>query len=222
MGKMEAIDCWPAFLARDKQELFFVRFNAPDSLRVNKRVSKSGEVSEFFHNINVLDVDSGSLKSLGVWDSLTQDIRDTVVKLDNGDEIDKVNKMEHARKYRRNKYPGVPNTLTCVNCNVEQKMSPGLIVKNAEKMAKEKGILYTPADYVAKFVCSKCNPKRRGRAPSHNLPPKVELVCKCGKKVIYPASVALKFAEKKGLKVEEYIKGYVCQVCHPTKGRHKK
>jgi hypothetical protein len=191
-----------------------------DKLRVNRRISKAGEMHEFFYHIPITDVDTDNLKFLGIWDGLSQELKDTLVRLDNGDVEVAQARMEHARKHRRNKYPGVPDQVVCCNCGKEQKMAPSMIVARAEKIAKEKGIICTPEDYIKGFKCQKCCPTK-GRKPSHNLPPKVELKCKCGASVTYPASIALKFAEKKGLTVEAYVKGYECQKCHPTKGRKK-
>jgi hypothetical protein len=223
--KMEPINTevgFKSFLI-DGKELYFVRLNG-NKLRVNERISKSGETRESFYDIPITDVSVDSLKDLELWESLTQELKDEIVKFDNSNIEEAKDRMEHARKHRRNKYPGVSDTVTCVNCNVEQKLAPSVIVARAEKIAKEKGIIFTPEDYCKGFVCQKCFPSRRGKKPSHNLPPKIELVCirKCGKKVVYPASIVAKTIAKKGITLEQYVGNFVCQSCFPTKGRPKK
>ena len=206
---------WPIFLSRDRKEYRFIRMDG-NTLRVNHRINKLGEIHEFFYDMDVLKVDTSTLKSLGAWDNLSQDVKDKLVRVDEGDIEEAANRMEHARKYKRNKYPGVAHSVTCSNCGESKEMSPGLIVKGAEKIAKEKNIIYTAEDFCRDFKCSRCFPKRRGRAASTNLPPKVELKCKCGKSIIYPASVVAKTASKKGLTVEKYVTGYACRKCKPS------
>lgn len=212
---------WPTFFSRSRKEFKFIRFEAPDILRVNRDSVKAGEHHESFYNLKVHDVDIDNLKFLDVWDQLSKDLQEKLIKGDEEVVVEAQERMEHARKHRRNKYPNVPHEVTCKNCGVVQKMSPGMIVARAEKIAKEKSNnLYTAEDYIKAFICQKCNPTK-GRKPSHNLPPKIELKCKCGKTVLYPAAVALKFATKKGLTIEKYISTYQCQTCNPTKGRKK-
>jgi hypothetical protein len=211
---------WPTFISRSRKDFRFIRFEAPDILRVNRELVQAGEHYEFFYHLKVHDVDVDNLKFLGVWDKLSKDLQERLIKGDIEQEVAVNEHMEHMRKHRRNKYPNVPHEVTCKNCGVVQKMAPGMIVARAEKIAKEKKIIFTAEDYIKAFVCQKCH-STKGRKPTNNLPPKVELKCKCGKTILYPAAVALKFASKKGLTVEKYISTYQCQTCNPTKWRKK-
>jgi len=210
-----AFDKWPVFMSRSKKEFHFIGYEAPDILRVNRRMSMNGENHEYFYNMNVLSVDIDNLKFIGVWDKLSKELQERVI---NGDRDAAKNRMEHARKHRRGKYQNVPKQVICCNCGKEQKMQSGLIVKNAEKWAEKNKLIPDTEAWIKQWKCQKCFPTPKGRKPSHNLPPKVELVCTkgCGNKVIYPASIALKFAQKKGLTIEKYISDFVCQKCHRT------
>lgn len=48
------------------------------------------------------------------------------------------------------------------------------------------------------------------------------LTCKCGRETKANYYYLSKKAEEKGVEVMDLVNGYVCQVCHPTKGRKKK
>ena len=225
----EVIECgvqnsWPAFLSRRKHEFYFIRYDGAEHLRVNRRTKKAGENVEGFYDLRVLDVDSDELKALGVWDNLSQEVKDKSLRVDDGEVIEAKERMEHARKHRKGKYIGVPDQVACSNCFEPQKMSRGLIVKNAEKWAAKNGILPDVDKWIKQWTCQKCHKTPRGRKPSHNLPPKVELVCvrKCGKKIIYPASIVAKTIAKKGITLEQYVGNFVCQICENTRGRKKK
>lgn len=217
------VESKPLFMAKNRNEYQFVRFEAPDSIVAwTKRVIAT-ENHEFLGILKLDKIDQDNLKFIGVWDKLAKEIQDKLVSGDVIDLSEKQARMEHARKHRRGRYQNVPKQVVCCNCGKEQKMQSGLIVKNAEKWAEKNKLIPDTEAWIKQWKCQKCFPTLKGRKPSHNLPPKVELVCinGCGNKVIYPASVALKFADKKGLTIEKYISGYQCQSCAPSKGRKK-
>jgi hypothetical protein len=225
----EEIECgvqntWPAFLSRRKHEFYFIRYDGSDHLRVNRRTKKAGENIEYFYDLRVLDVDSDELKALGIWDKLSQEVKDKSLRVDDGEVVEAKERMENARKHRKGKYIGIPDQVACSNCFESQKMAKGVIVKNAEKWALKNGILPDVEKWIKQWQCQKCRPTPRGKKPSHNLPQKIELVCmkKCGKKVVYPASIVAKIIAKKGITLDFYVKNFVCQSCFPTKGRPKK
>lgn len=214
------VTLWPSFLSRRRHEFHFVKMDTPDMLRVNRRIKKAGETHELFYNLGISDVDSDTLKFLGIWGGLSKEVQEQSVRIDEGGVIESANRMEHARKHRRNKYPGVQNGITCSNCGAEQKMVAAAIVKNAEKWALKNKMIPDIEKWIKQWKCQKCNPTK-GRRVHKDLPPKVELVCKCGAKVVYPSAVVAKTIAKKSLTLEAYISGYRCQTCNPTKGRKK-
>jgi hypothetical protein len=219
-----AFDRWPAFLTRSRKEFYFIEYEAPDMLRVNRRMSKEGENHEYFYNMNVMDVDIDNLKFIGVWDKLSKELQERLVKGDEEGAINAKNRMEHARKHRRGKYQNVPKQVVCCNCGKEQKMAAGLIVKNAEKWAEKNKLIPDTEAWIKQWKCQKCSPTPKGRKPSHNLPPNIELICvkKCGKKIVYPAAMVAKTIAKKGITLEQYVNNFVCQSCCNTRGRKKK
>ena len=214
----EVVGEYPAFLVGGT-EFRYVRFDAPDNVVAWRQYIKSGEHFERIGILKIERIQTDSLKALGIWDKLGKDIQDNLLKTE--DEVpENLQKAWKARKAKGPKYPNVPSEVTCIECGKVQKMSPGAIVKTAEKWAVKNQLIPDTEKWIKQWKCQECAPSK-GRKASHNLPPKVELKCKCGAVVIYPASTALRFATKKGLKVEEYIKNYECQRCHPTKGRPK-
>jgi len=210
---------WPTFFSRSKKEFRFICFEAPDMLRVNQDIVKGGEHSEYFWNMRVSDVDVDNLKFLGVWDQLPNEMQEKLIKGDIDGENEAKTRMDHARQHRRNKYPDIPREVKCNNCGVVQKMAPGNIAARIDKLASERGI-YLLDDFLKDFQCQKCRPTK-GRRAKHNLPPKIELVCSCGNRVSYPASIVSKTLEKKGITLEQYQSGYKCRTCKPFRGRQK-
>jgi len=211
----------PTFYSRTKNQFHFISLQQPDLIKVWKREIHSGWKHDTLGAIRITDVDSDTLKTLNVWEQLSQELQKSVIDFENGVESVIRKRMEVARNSRRNKYPNLPREVTCSQCGKKQKIPPVIIVQRAERISKEKQITYTAEDYCKNFVCQECHPTK-GRKANHNLPPKIELKCQCGHTVTYPASIAINQAKKKGLTVEKYQASYQCQTCHPTKGRHKK
>lgn len=215
------IDLWPVFMSRSRKEFHFISLDG-DKLRVNYRFRKEGETGETFYNLPITSVDADNLKFLGVWDGLSEDVKNKIIKFDEGGVEEENIRLENARKYRRNKYVDIPDQVVCSKCGREQKMNPAIIVARSEKIAKDRNSVYTAEDYVRDFLCQKCF-STKGRKANPNALVKVELVCKCGAKVTYPGSIALKFATKKGITLDQYIKNFACQTCKPSpRGRPKK
>lgn len=258
------------------------------SIRAWHKKYESGTHTDRLQFLSLSEIAVSTLKELPVWEALTKEEQD---KLINGtaameqieqDIINKLNKVSNKGK-RKLKYVGIPRELVCSKCSIPEtatrmKIQPALVLKYAEK----KGL--SVEEFCKTWVCQSCNPtKGRGRSKSvnsefanlptelvckcgnttplnpYNLKAKaiklgttiealiksyvcqtchptkgrkrkegsekaipIDLVCKCGKKVICPSSVVKKRAEKKGLTLEKFIKTWACQVCNPTKGRYKK
>jgi len=183
--------------------------------------SKGGVKSERLGGLRVHDVDVQTLKDIKVWDKLTPEVQKEIENNIHQKKAEVHGLMEKARAARGKRYANVPRELVCIKCQAKITIPPGTLVKRVEKIAQKKQILFTVEDYVKQYTCQVCNPTK-GRKSDPNAPAKVELVCKCGKKVSYPHSIAKKQADKKGLTIEKYIAQYKCQKCCPTKGRKKK
>jgi len=202
------------------REFQFVRFELPDNVTAIRDITKAGEHNEYKGIIKVEKMDIEALKGLGIWDKLDKNIQERMVKAES-EPPDNLKKAWQARKEGGSKYPNVPHEVTCCECGKVQKMSPGQIVKNSTKWATLNKFIPDVDKWIKQWKCQECFCTPRGRKPNHNLPPKVELKCKCGISVSYPASIALKNATKRGITVEKYIKDFVCQSCKNTKGRKK-
>ena len=210
----------PMFLVRGK-EFRFIRFEAPDQIIAWKQVVKLGEHLEFPGILKIENIDTDNLKIIGVWEKLAKEIQDGLLKAE-GEVPENLKRAWEARKSKGPKYPGVPAEITCIECHKVQKMSPGAIVKSAAKWALKNQLIPDTDKWLKQWRCQECHKTPRGRKANPNLPPKVTLTCKCGTKVIYPGSVALKFATKKGLTLDKYVEKFACQICKPSpRGRPK-
>lgn len=249
----------------------FVKIHSPSVLMCWERMrSENGMEAERLGGLEVRSVDIDTLKFLKVWDELTEEMKKEVTE-----ELTKETQAVHERMEKkgcRQKYSNVPRELTCTKCSSKVVIQPGLLVKRVEKVAADKGIIFTVEDYLKQYICKKCGkgdrvanipqkltcscgkeisvvpsilikrvgklgvtlenyiknfkcqvcmPTKGKKSTGKKIIP-IELICKCGNTVIYPSSVIKKNAEKKGMTECEYVKGYVCQSCHSTKGRHKK
>lgn len=192
----------------------FVRFNKPDKIVAWKvPISKEGHYNMGIIKVQSVDIDT--LKFLGVWEQLSKEVQDSILNRKDLDIREKQERMEHARKHRRNKYENVPKEIKCSICGTMIKVAPGLLFKRIEKMCKEKNIAINIDDYIKVFKCQVCCPTKGRKSTGKCVP--IELVCKCGNKVTYPKNILMKQAEKRGVTLEEHIKGYACQKCKPTK-----
>lgn len=212
----------PMFFVNGKQ-FRFVRFEDPDNVVAWKLGKQVGEHVERLGILKIDKVDISDLKIIGIWDRLDKDVQDNLIKLEEGDVIAKKERMDNARKYRRGKYPGVPHEVECVECKTIQKMSPGQIVKNAEKWALKNNVLPDVEKWIRQWRCQECFKTPRGRKSTGKCKP-IELHCsKCKNTVTYPTNILQKRAEKKGITLEKLISGFICQCCSPChRGRPKK
>lgn len=220
----------PLFEAKDGRRFRFVRYISPNFLFAWEimPISKdwTNQNTAICRKIKVNEVDVDILKALGVWDGLGEDVKAGVVSnvvlntVKKGLEEKAINKEN--RESRRAKYDeiiaNIPSEVKCSVCNNVVETAPSIIAHKIEKSGE------SVEDYLKGFKCKRCGPViRRGRAanPDNALIPK-EMVCKCGK-IVKVNIYALKAkAEKLGTSVDELIKGFVCQVCVPTKGKPKK
>lgn len=198
----------------------FVRVDQPDNIVVwHLGKDWKGWNLDHLMVIKATSLNSNILKRVNAWDKLSEGVRAEIEKIEA--DVDYVIKarMEKARKSRKSKYANVPKEATCIECGEVQVIPPSVLVKRAEKWANGDKTL-TVFDFLKQFKCQKCCPSR-GRK-SNGLASKIELVCKCGAKVVYSAKIVKKTSEKKGITVEAYVKGYRCQKCNPTIGRGRR
>ena len=166
-------------------------------------------------SVHARKVGKDNLQFLKLWDSIPKDDQQKIEAAQEEIVINVVNKMAKARAARKKKYENIPKEITCSNCNKVQKMNPGIIAKKIEKL----NVLLD--DYLKNFQCQKCNPTKGRKAnPKYKDMPE-ELICKCGASVKANYTYLSKKAEAKKITLDDLIKSYQCQKCHPTKGRKK-
>ena len=84
----------------------FVRFNKPDNIVAWKvPISKEGHYNMGIIKIHSIDIDT--LKFLSVWEQLSKEVQDSILNRKDLDIREKQERMEHARKHRRNRGPSV-------------------------------------------------------------------------------------------------------------------
>jgi len=121
-------------------------------------------------------------------------------------------KPTKGRKTNPNK--SLPIELIC-SCGTKVMVTKEQLNKRAEK----KGVA---VDKIIKdYKCQKCVPTI-GRKSTNGKTRKIDLICKCGNKIVITPSQLDKKAEKQGITAEEVVKTFVCQKCHNTRGRKKK
>lgn len=208
---------------RNNKEFYFLEFIAPDFLKCGLLNTKQGTNSIFYGKLPVSRLSVVELQRIKVWDLLSEEIRKGIENFEVTDRDSIHEKMKKARESRQLKYPDVPKSITCIECGKVQNMAASLIVKKAEKWALDNQFIPDIDKWIKQWKCNECLGIKKGRKANHNLPPKIELKCACGKIVTYPASVVVKIIEKKKLTLEEYIKGYSCRKCSPCSsfGRKK-
>lgn len=192
-----------------------------------ERKAYAGEHEEVLGLLRTNQVDTNTLKEIGVWDILSPEEQK---KLEEGvhEETQGVKDlMEKARAARRSRYDNVPRELECIQCHSKKPIAPGTLVTRVEKIRDDKGLsTYSVEDYVKVYKCRKCNPFKGKQCDPELLKkyehlPK-ELVCsKCSGKVNVVPSVLLKRIEKLGVTIEKYVAEFKCQTCFSTKGRKR-
>jgi len=175
------------------------------------------------HNIcgfyDVRDFEIEELKSAGIWNKIPEKIQKELSGELKKEQEELQEKMDALREARKDRFPGFPEEVACIQCGKTQKINK-TVLRN--KIDKSMGALNIEK-YIAGFKCQNCRPFKRGKKPSLEfvgLPKK--LVCKCGNEVPLNPSFLKKKAEKFNTTMKYLIDNYVCQACKPTKGRHKK
>lgn len=128
-------------------------YDGRDGDLLHKAVLKKLHINEIYGGVN-------ELKRLDIWDSLTDEIKESysqhqVVESKRIMEAEAVNGK--SKKGRRKKYVGIPNEIECCRCGHREQIIPSVIGKKLEA----KNILLE--DFIAKFQCRLCNPPKRGR-----------------------------------------------------------
>jgi len=199
----------------ENEEYHFIKFKTPDKLICWRYEGKPmGINSMSIIQVGIRDFDIETLKEIKTWDEISENIRKEIEGGITEKKRAYIDRMEKARKGKRNKYPNIPRVIECTKCSEPIKINPGTLAKKLEKS----GVLII--DYVKNFKCKICNPSKKGRQADPKNAPKT-MTCKCGKKMTYPMSHLRKLAEKKGMTIEKMIKGYSCQSCSPSRGRKK-
>jgi len=212
------VDPLPMFKTKRDMLCAMLEFMKPDKIRCWGKNSVDEGLIPLMVNVKNIPIDE--LKEIKVWDKLDQNIQSELEGRIEGDKIAVLERMEKARKGRRQKYPGIPKTYECVNCHVVQTIHHSVIRKRLEKT----GMLLD--DFIKDFQCQKCRPTKGKKASTNKqavffktLP--TELVCKCGRKVKANYTYLSKKAEKLGVTMDSLVRGYSCQKCSPTIGRKK-
>lgn len=118
---------------------------------------------------------------------------------------------------KRGRQKNPANIPTEMVCSCGKKVTYPL--SHIKRVAETKG--KSVEEFIKEYECKSCNPPLKGRKKDPKNAPQ-DLICSCGSKVTYPLNNIRKVAGKKGKTVEEFINGYRCQKCNPTKGRQKK
>ena len=105
--------------------------------------------------LDLTNVDKETLKQAKIWRDLPDNLRKIVERIKKEEHNVVKDRMKHARNHRRgrNKYPGVPETLTCA-CGYTTPCVKSVFVKKAEKL----GI--SPQELADQYQCQKCNPTK--------------------------------------------------------------
>ena len=183
---------------RNEKDFYFVEFQAPDYLKCRLVNVTHGQNSSLLGLLHVNNLSIEELQKIKVWDQLSEEIKKGIENFEVTDKNSIRDRMGKARASRQLKYPNVPKTVTCIECGNVQNMAAGIIVKKAEKWALDNELIPNVEKWIAQWKCNKCSGVKRGRKPSHNLPPKIELKCKCGASVIYPALLLLNLRRRRG------------------------
>lgn len=198
---------------KDGSEYFIYKFIKPrhflcwDSL---KNYEGQGEI--VLKKVDLTEFDPETLESNGIWKELGDNVKQAIIEVKNDIENHHRNRMDHARKCRQPKYPNLPRELECVQCHNKIKIPPGVLAKRIEKL----NVLSD--DYIRGFTCQTCKPTKGRRANVKNVPRELECI-QCHNKIKIPPSTLAKRIERLNILADDYIKGFTCQTCKPTKVR---
>ena len=207
----------PNFTTRDDKFLYYVKMLKNNMIFAWECELSYGIHSHFPRRLKLSDVTIDTLKEIEVWDKLSNKVKSELEQYEKDEKNHLHTHMDKLRQKRKQKYEGVPRELVCCKCGKKQKMAPAIIVQRADKEVR------SIENWVKEWQCNTCKPSKRGRQPDPayaNLPK--ELVCKCGNKVNTSPYAIVARAKKLGITPEEVVKGYKCQTCCATKGRHKR
>ena len=188
---------------RHGEVMAFVEFQKPNRMIVWVPIADKEVVLRAY---NVTRFEQPILEEVKVWKKLSEEIQGHVINWGEEHKEEMRDRMAHARKGRKEKYPELPDELVCSKCGKPTKIQKSQLAKRIEK----KGVI--AADYIKDYTCRSCTKKNYEGMLD-------KLVCKCGYEVKYHPSMIIKMAEKKGISVEELAASYQCQTCNPTKGR---
>jgi len=206
------INCFPAL--HSKFEFVEMDKTNPEMMVARKHWRFNGENCSSLGLLKVRDVEIDILKRYDIWNSISIEIQKEIENM-TVEEKKAVSNLK-ARGSRKEKYKNVPRFICCVTCQAKIPIAPGTLVKKVEKIAKEKGILYTIEDFLKTYQCTKCNPGKKGRQanPEFASLPKM-MTCRCGEKVSTNPYQLKKKAEKNNTTILKLIEEFVCQKCNP-------
>ena len=201
----------------DGKTLYFVRYHEKSKRIIYwERNKEYGSNVDTCKHMPISQLSSDTLKELKIWDELTEKDRSAYEKAAEVERVRVSEKMENARRGRKNRFPNIPDEMTCKTCGKVQKVQRSVTAAKIEKL----GVLLD--DYLKEWECQKCHPTKGRKAnPEFAHLPK-ELVCKCGNKVSTSPSAIVAKAKKLKITPEEVVEQYQCQTCNPTKGRGKR
>ena len=132
--------------------------------------------------------------------------------------LERLAKARKGRKPSDIDYSKVSDEITCSKCGAEKKLGKYAIG------AKAKGLGVTIDEFLKTFLCSECNPKKRGRQASAKyagLP--TQVVCSeagCGFTQKQHPAASEKAAVAAGLGFNEYIQTWKCKLHRAKKAHH--
>ena len=212
-----------SFFRIGKNDFEFVDY-WPDKecIRVWLNTTQLGDHSDSLVLLPIAKIPADVLKDLPVWDTFSKEVQEDLSKraatLELIEQQEVVDRMNHARRHRKGnpEYAGIPRELVCTKCECRenatvQKVPPAMVIKYAKRDGK------TVEEYVKTWECSKCSPRRRGKAPSAKWAkfPR-ELICqKCSHIQKQHPSMTEKQIVASGKKFQDFIENWLCMKCRP-------
>jgi transcription elongation factor Elf1 len=193
----------------------FVDMSSPGMMRVYEEGSKEGQKTATLGILDVRDVSTETLKEIGVWDQLDEETQMEILE----GLTEKTQIVHEAARKRNRTHSSLPTELKCIKCGKTINIVASVL---SDRIQKQKDIHGEDYDYIKNYQCQKCNPtKGRKKNADINKYPKF-MKCKCGHQVNVSIPQLKAKAEKLNTSIEELIKNYECQTCHPSKrGRIK-
>lgn len=149
---------------KHRRKFRFVKMEGDVLMKVWEQSMEGSWHKERLGLMKVHDVGMDTLKTIGVWDSLSSEVQSEII---NGvvqknveaeaakEEL--VARLAVARASRKTKYANVPKEITCTECHNVISVVPSIIAKRVEN----KGMMLD--DYVKTFKCQKCCPTKGRR-----------------------------------------------------------